>query len=344
MKYRIPGIWLVLAAGISFLHAVALPDFEQNDIMKEQTRSFIWGGDVNVHINAPGKDSLKQDKKTIIVFYACPAENTIEWTIGKEMEEEDDWHYDIQHIGAQTRFLRNTLKDKNVITIYIQPTDNAWQLYDNNHPNDYIDLIQSMTNSILAPFSEFDYKVTLNSHSAGGSWVFRYILGVKEIPQWINRFGFLDSNYNYKYDAAHYDSLFQQFLLERDSTYLCLIAYNDNIALLDGAPFVTPEGGTWWNARYMKSRLDPFFTFIDSHDVDFQRHIASDKRFEILLKENSARAILHTIQVYRNGFIHSMLSGTEYENVGYSYYGAPAYLEYIQGNPPQSPEGVPAIK
>ncbi len=167
----------------------------------------------------------------------------------------------------------------------------------------------------------------------------RNLLGRDEVPPWVERLGFLDSNYNYKYDADHYDSLFCKFLLDRDSTYLCLLAYNDSIALYGGAPIVSAEGGTWWNARYMKKRLDPIFDFADSHDVAFRRHIALDRRFEILLKENPTREILHTVQVYRNGFIHSMLSGTEYENSGYTYYGEPAYLEYIQGNPPARPEG-----
>ncbi|MEA2077212.1 MAG: hypothetical protein U9O95_04270 [Candidatus Marinimicrobia bacterium] len=326
--FRLIGILFI--ANCIVLYGVALPNFTQNDIMHEQIRSYLWGSDVNVHINAPGEDSLKTDKETIIAFYALPAGNTIEWTIGKQMEDGDDWHYDIQHIGAQTRFLRNMLKDKNIITIYIQPTNNAWQLYDDNHPNDHITLIQQMVSSILAQFSEFDYKVTLNGHSAGGSWVLRYMLGVSEIPAWIDRIGFLDSNYNYKYDADHHDSLFAQFLLERNSTYLCVIAYNDSVALYRGSPVVSAEGGTWWNSRHMKKRLDNTFAFIDNQDIDFQRHIALDKRFEILLKENQTQAILHTIQVYRNGFIHSMLSGTEYENVGYKYYGAPAYSEYIE--------------
>jgi hypothetical protein len=320
----------ILILGINLLFAVALPDFKQNDMMQEQTRSYVWGGDVNVHINAPGKDSLKIDKETIIAFYACPAGNTIPWTVGKQLNDGDDWHYDIQHIGAQTRFLRHTLKDKNFITIYVQPTNNAWNLYDDNHPSNYVALIQSMTHDILAQFSDFDYKVTLNGHSAGGSWVLRYLLGVSEVPDWIDRIAFLDSNYNYKYDADHYDSVIKKFLLDRDSTYVCVIAYNDSVALYQGNPIVSAEGGTWWNTRYMKSRLDPYFTFIDSHDVDFRRHIALNKRFEIILKENPTRAILHTVQVYKNGFIHSMLSGTEYENVGYDYYGDPAYLEYMQ--------------
>ena len=335
---RLKFIGILCFASLSILFGVALPGYTQNEIMHEQTRSFLWGGDVNVHINAPGQDSLKLDKETIICFYACPAGNTIEWTIGKQMEEGDDWHYDIQHIGAQTRFLRNTLKDKNLIVIYTQTTDNGWNLYSSKH-TDHVQRIQEVTNYALQGFSDFDYKVTLNGHSAGGGFVLRNLLNHPEVPAWIDRIGFLDSNYNYKYDADEYDSLFTKFLLERDSTYICLLAYNDSVALYQGSPIVSAEGGTWWNARYMKRRLDDTFNFVDSNDVAFQRHIALDNRFEILLKENPTKAILHTVQVYKNGFIHSMLSGTEYENVGYDYYGEPAYLEYIQGNPPARPEG-----
>jgi len=330
MYKRAIQLIILTILGSIFLFALSLPGFIEDGINGEQTRSFVWGGDVNVHINAPGKDSLKADKETIIIFYACPAGNTIPRTIGKQMEAGDDWHYDIQHIGAQTRFLRETLKDKNVIVVYLQPANLAWQAYDDNHPDDYLELIQQMVQDILRPFIQFNYKVTLNGHSAGGSWVLRYLQGVDNIPQWIDRIAFIDSDYNYKYDAEHYDSLFTEFLLKRDSSYLCVMAYNDSIALYQGKSFVSPQGGTWWNTRYMKKRLSKYFNFMADNDESFQRYIDLGGRFQILLKENPTQAILHTIQIYRNGFIHSMLSGTEYENVGYRYYGEPAYLDQIK--------------
>jgi len=71
----------------------------------------------------------------------------------------------------------------------------------------------------------------------------RYLQGVSSIPEWIDRIAFVDSDYNYKYDAGHYDSLFTEFLLKRDSTYLCVMAYNDSIALYQDKPFVSSQGG-----------------------------------------------------------------------------------------------------
>ncbi|MBN2781469.1 MAG: hypothetical protein JXR21_05855 [Candidatus Marinimicrobia bacterium] len=330
MHKRIGIIFLLFLTALSPLRAVRLPGYARDRITGEQTRSFVWGGDVNVHINAPGTRALKKDKQTIIVFYALPAGNSIEWTIGKKIKSGDDWHYDIQHIGAQTRFLRHVLKDRNIIVIYLQPTCKTWQLYDDHHAEDYIPLIQTMVKDLLAPFSAFDYRVTLNGHSAGGSWILRYLQGAGTLPAWIDRIAFLDSNYNYKYDAEQYDSLFTEFLTNRDSTYLCVLAYNDSVARYQGKPVVSAEGGTWWNTRLMKQRWDKVLNFSEENSVSMITYRALNGRVGFWLKKNPEGEILHTVQVYRNGFVHSMLSGTEYENRGYRYDGEPAYLKYIK--------------
>lgn len=329
MKY-IRMIGVLMFVGMAFLYAVALPGYTQNEIMREQTRSFEWGGDVDVYINAPSSGHLDPKKETRIIFYALPAGNTIDWTMGKKMGKGDNWHYDIQHIGAQTRFLRELLTDENLIVIYLQPTFRGWQIYDDKHPDDHLELIQNMVQDLLMPFKGLNYKVTLSGHSAGGSWVLRYLQGLDKIPASIDRIAFLDSNYNYKYDADHYDRLFKDFLQNRDNSYLCVMAYNDSVALYQGKHVVSAEGGTWWNTRYMLKRLNNTFVFEEDHDLDMKRYSAMGGRFEILLKENNTGAILHTVQVYKNGFIHAMLSGTEYENAGYRYYGQPAYLSFIK--------------
>lgn len=54
-----------------------------------------------------------------------------------------------------------------------------------------------------------------------------------------------------------------------------------------------------------------------------------DGRIQIILKTNPEGKIFHTVQVERNGFIHSILSGTELKQQGYRYFGERAYTDYI---------------
>jgi hypothetical protein len=58
-------------------------------------------------------------------------------------------------------------------------------------------------------------------------------------------------------------------------------------------------------------------------------HAALRNRAEIILKPNSEGKIYHTIQVERNGFIHSMLSGTRLEQKRYAYFGSRVYEPLI---------------
>ncbi|HYC27938.1 MAG TPA: hypothetical protein VEB42_03965, partial [Chitinophagaceae bacterium] len=60
--------------------------------------------DVRITIDAPPE---KEDTKTILILYALPNGNTTEQTMGKQLQPGDDWHFDIQHIRAQTQFIRN---------------------------------------------------------------------------------------------------------------------------------------------------------------------------------------------------------------------------------------------
>ena len=131
--------------------------------------------------------------------------------------------------------------------------------------------------------------------------------------------------------------------------YLSVIAYNDSVALYNGEPIVSPIGGTWYRSRIMKNYMSGSFTFIDEEDDDFIRHTALDGRIKFILKKNPTQAILHTVQVERNGFIQGMVSGTNDEGVDYIYYGDRAYSDLIQTNisfpqsltiPPRSPDAI----
>ncbi|MDD3965750.1 MAG: hypothetical protein WC372_06455 [Candidatus Neomarinimicrobiota bacterium] len=320
---------LFLFVFLSSLAAETLPGFKQNTRYGEQTKHFFILEDVEVLINAPGRDSLQREKETLLIFYACPAGNTIAQTAGKLLSEGDDWHYDIQHIAAQTRFLRQAMKNRNIVTVYLQNSDASWSRYDDKHPQDYRERIQGMVGEVLEIFNGFHCRICLNGHSAGGSWVLGYLSAVDTIPANIDRIVFIDSNYNYKYNADRYDRLFAEFLTKRDSTYLCVLAYNDNLALYHGKSVVSPEGGTWWNTQLMKVRLGKTMNFTAEEREYLTAYRALNGRVQIWLKENPFREILHTTQVYRNGFIHSILCGTKYDELAYQYYGPPVYEAYI---------------
>ncbi len=58
-------------------------------------------------------------------------------------------------------------------------------------------------------------------------------------------------------------------------------------------------------------------------------YTALNGRVKFLLKENPEKQIFHTVQVERNGFIQSILSGTPLEGRGYVYFGPRAYTNWI---------------
>jgi hypothetical protein len=169
----------------------------------------------------------------------------------------------------------------------------------------------------------------LSGHSGGGSFLFGYLNSVDKIPDDIERIAFLDSDYAYDSSRGHGDKL-TAWLQSSEQHFLCVFAYNDAIARLDGKPFVSAEGGTWGRSHAMLRDLATHFDFTSqTNSAGLQLHSALGGRIEFLLHENHERKILHTVQVERNGFIHAMLTGTPEENRGYEYFGARAYTNWI---------------
>ena len=64
--------------------------------------------------------------KTILVIYALPNGNTTEQTMGKKIQPGDDWHFDIQHIRAQTAFVR-TERGENISVGYLENNFKSWR-------------------------------------------------------------------------------------------------------------------------------------------------------------------------------------------------------------------------
>ncbi len=86
-----------------------LPGFSTTPYYGEQQLRLNFDPGVSVLINVP--DSFYVNKPTGVILFATPNGNTIEETFGKKLEPGDDWHFNIQHIGAQTRFIRAIRKE-----------------------------------------------------------------------------------------------------------------------------------------------------------------------------------------------------------------------------------------
>ncbi|HAP35509.1 MAG TPA: hypothetical protein DCQ28_06040, partial [Bacteroidetes bacterium] len=321
----------------------ALPGFSVSPYFNEQVKTFVYTPEVRIHINAPAIDQFNPANPTALSFFSLPNGNTIEMTIGKKLKTGDDWHYDIQHIGAQTRFIRSKIKDTNFVTIYLEANASSvplsWPTWRSKYANNAA-LIKGIVDSIKNIFTGYNPFIVFSSHSGGGGFTFSYFNAVTIIPDNVKRITFLDATYNYD---NTYGVKIKDWLLASPDHHLSVLAYNDSIALYNGAPIVSATGGTWYRTRQMVSYLSGFMTFTTTENSTFITHTALDGRVKIILKHNPTQAILHTVQVELNGYIQTMLSGTPLEGIGYSYYGSRAYTSLVQtGTVLPKPVQIPA--
>jgi hypothetical protein len=279
-------------------------------------------------INLPGAfDKLSAKKKTLLIFYALPNGNSIEWTMGKKMNAGDDWHYDIQQIAAQTRYVRTIMNDYNVIVAYMANELKSWPAWKRDR-KDGPQEISRIVDSISGMFQPLHPEIMLNSHSGGGSFIFGYIDAVKTIPDQVSRIAFIDSEYGYE-DSMHTDKLVRWL---RSSKKHCLnaLAYNDSVVIYNGKPLVSPTGGTWYRTKLMQQKLADHFHFKSSADTSLIHYTELSNKINIILKTNSEGKIYHTEQVARNGFIFTVLAGSSYQKKAqYRYWGERVYEDFI---------------
>lgn len=305
--------------------AQLLNDFTATERFDEQE---LWiknePEDVTICVNAPLHLNKKGD--TYLILFALPNGNGIEWTKGKKMNAGDDWHFDIQHIAAQTRFVRNLDKKNNYIVAYLMTEQKSWPAWKRANPGSF-QLIKNIVDSLSDLFKEHHAKIVLNGHSGGGSFIFGYLDGVEKIPENVERIAFLDSNYGYE-DNLHTRKIVDW--LQNETHKLVVLAYNDSLVIFNGKPLVSPTGGTWYRSRLMQRKLAETFPFKTVADTSLIDHQALNGRVRIILKENPGGLIYHTIQVEKNGFILSLLSNTVFDKrEHFTYFGERVYEKYI---------------
>lgn len=281
--------------------------------------------EVRVVVNSPAAPA--PHKPVRLVLFALPNGNTIEQTIGRRFEPGDDWQFNIQHIGAQTRWLRERMPESSLVVAYLECTGKSWPAWRAKHDPDGQRSV-GMVAELRRQFGGLKPELVLTGHSGGGSFTFSFLNGLEQIPDDIGRIAFLDSNYAYDAARSHHTKL-ARWLNASTNHFLCVLAYHDRIALLNGKTFVSENGGTWGRSQAMLADLGTLFPFARDADAQWQRHTALGGRVKFFLKENPTKAVLHTVQVERNGFIHALVTGTPAENRGYAYFGPRVYEPWI---------------
>lgn len=280
---------------------------------------------VRVCINAPKRAGEETNRPVTLIFYAVPNGNTIEQTLGCRLRPGEDWHFDIQHIAAQTRFLREQVRERALVLVCLENELKSWPAWRRQHGDAPIPaLLGRVAREVGGEQTEW----VLTGHSGGGSLTFGFLNTVTNIPAHVTRIALLDSNYAYERARGHGEKL-ARWLRGAPSHFLCVLAYEDVAARLDGKPFVSAEGGTWGRSRAMLKDLEAQFRFTRERNGPLEKVCALEGRVQFLLRHNPERKVWHTVLVERNGFIHAMLAGTRLEGRSYEYLGPRAYERWI---------------
>ena len=289
---------------------------------KDTLYSFSVFKDVKITIDRTVK-SLTSKKTALLILYALPNGNTTKQTMGKQMAEGDDWHFDIQHIRAQTAFLRKLLPNKNIVVAYLENDLKSWPAWKQKHPA-FTTEIKSIVDTLASMFAK--PVIYVNGHSGGGSFIFGYLKSVTAIPPAIHRISFIDSDYGY--DSSYSNQLIAWLKNKRHN--LNVFAYNDSVALYNDKPVVSATGGTWYKSHLLLNHLSEKYTMQTEVNDSLVIIKSNNKRVQFFFKLNPGRKIFHTQQVELNGFIHSVLCGTKKDSKGYRYYGQRAYTAFIK--------------
>jgi len=308
--YRAQNRVFLLAIAIVLCAPAARADsiagFTVTGQFREQVHVFKFEPGVTATMVAPPASDFHPLQPTTLIIYALPNGNTTEQTIGKALAPGDDWHFDIQHIGAQTRLLRAANPGRNLVIAYLENTQKSWPSWRAANTNN-ASLIAGMVATLRAaipasPGSPPD--VFLTGHSGGGGFTFSFLNAFDAIPAYITRIAFLDSDYDFGDDPAHGPKLIA-WLRGNTDRRLFVIAYDDRNIELDGKKVVSDTGGTYRATYRMVEAFQKEIPLAESPIGSYVSFTAP--QVEMLVRKNPENKILHTMLVGEfNGFIRAM--------------------------------------
>ena len=313
---------------------VRLPGFRIGALLGEQWREEVFETGARVVINAPSASAFDDAKPTRILFYATPNGNSIEQTLGCRTSDGIDWHFDIQHVAAQTRVLRELVTDENLVLVCLDTEERSWPAWRRKHSGANR-RIRRIVDAVRRMLPGKDPRVWLTGHSGGGSFLWGFLEAEETIPEWVDRIAFLDSNYSFSTDKRHGAKLLAW--LRGDGTRrLIVIAYDDREITLNGKRVVGPTGGTYRASHRMIDRFAKDDPLTKSTNGPFDVWSGLDERICIEIHRNLKNKILHTALVGEmNGVLHAMTFGSSNEKAWGVWGGPRAYERHLEPADPK---------
>ncbi|MCB9881784.1 MAG: hypothetical protein H6834_08350 [Planctomycetes bacterium] len=302
--------------------------FQRSAFFEEQVRLLRPVNDVRVLLNAPAE--RVPSRPWTVLFFATPNGNTLEQTLGCRPAPGLDWHYDIQHVAAQVRRLREVAPDENLVLACLEAEGLSWPAWRARHGGGGAG-VRAIVQSVLDALPGDDAHVVLSGHSGGGSFLWGFIEDGDALPNTVERIVFLDANYSYS-DELHGRKLLTW--LEHASTHLVVLAYDDREITYQGKKVIGPTGGTYRATQRMLDFFAPHVAPKTTADGALERTVGLEGRFHVLRHANPANRILHTALVGdMNGLLYALTIGTEHAN-DWGTFGKPrAYERWIQPVP-----------
>jgi hypothetical protein len=313
----------------SVLAAQTWPGFVTSGYNNEQIREIRFAKEARAIVVAPPPEEFKREWPTLLVIYATPNGNTAEQTLGCQLAEGMDWHFDIQHAAAQWRVYRDLEKERNVVLACAQAINLSWPTWKEQRPHGW-QYIRTIVVSLAASLPGENVRVVLTGHSGGGSFIFGYIDGVEKIPPLIERIAFLDANYGYD-TAQHHGDKFLEWLDTDKSRHLVVLAYDDRNIELNGKKVVGPTGGTYRATHRMLDFLKEKGALEETKVGEFTQYSANERRLISLVHPNPENIILHTRLVGEmNGLLEALTIGTPHHNKWGRFAPPRAYTDRIE--------------
>jgi len=264
---------------------------------------------------------------THILFYLLPNGNTIEQTFGRAEATGLDWHYYIQHVGAQSRRLVDLRPTERLVVIYLEAEGKSWPSWRSKRKEEGDRRIREVVETLAKEYGGADCPISLVSHSGGGSFMFGFINAHDKLPARVRLFGFLDSNYGF--DAELHADKLLKWLTSNPAARLLVLAYDDRNITVNGKLVVSATGGTWRSSIRMASAMETTVPIQVRDNRDFITSTALEGRLELSAHRNAENKILHTVLVEKNGLVYTLtrdLPAAREED----FYGEQHYRKWVR--------------